>query len=249
MLDTYSCWGLKCSGSQKNKCSHLQKPWTKAINRFFPVVTLKKNGGITLESRVLTSSLLYVTVRKGSKIQELTVITGSATTAFWPVRWSILKHLLTCDLLSVSAGYARVVLALLAFYLMPCCPWPAVFCYLLSALLDSFDGHAARALNQCRHLQWLSWHWLFMPNGIPRTLSVLLCFLSATKFGAMLDMLTDRCATMCLLVNLSLLYPSYTFLFQLSMSLDIASHWLHLHRYAFPLQECWSSGSAGWFIY
>lgn len=53
---------------------------------------------------------------------------------------------------------------------------------------------------------------------------------SATKFGAMLDMLTDRCATMCLLVNLSLLYPSYTFLFQLSMSLDVASHWLHLHR-------------------
>lgn len=60
-----------------------------------------------------------------------------------------------------------------------------------------------------------------------RSLSV-----SATKFGAMLDMLTDRCATMCLLVNLSLLYPSYTFLFQLSMCLDIASHWLHLHRWA-----------------
>lgn len=51
-----------------------------------------------------------------------------------------------------------------------------------------------------------------------------------------MDMLTDRCATMCLLVNLSLLYPSYTFLFQISMSLDIASHWLHLHRYAFPLR-------------
>lgn len=96
-------------------------------------------------------------------------------------------------------GYARVVLAFLSFYLMPCCPWPAVFCYLLSALLDAFDGHAARALNQ------------------------------STKFGAMLDMLTDRCATMCLLVNLSLLYPAYTFLFQVSMCLDISSHWLHLH--------------------
>lgn len=47
----------------------------------------------------------------------------------------------------------------------------------------------------------------------------------------MMDMLTDRCATMCLLVNLSVLYPSYTFLFQVSMCLDIASHWLHLHRY------------------
>lgn len=51
-------------------------------------------------------------------------------------------------------------------------------------------------------------------------------------------MLTDRCATMCLLVNLSLLYPSYTFLFQLSMTLDVASHWLHLHRYAAPLRSC-----------
>uniref|UniRef100_A0A3B5LT14 CDP-diacylglycerol--inositol 3-phosphatidyltransferase n=1 Tax=Xiphophorus couchianus TaxID=32473 RepID=A0A3B5LT14_9TELE len=84
-------------------------------------------------------------------------------------------------------GYARVVLALLSFYLMPSSPWPAVFCYLLSALLDAFDGHAARALDQGTR---------------------------PTKFGAMMDMLTDRCATMCLL---------------LSMSLDITSHWLHLH--------------------
>ncbi|XP_055008487.1 CDP-diacylglycerol--inositol 3-phosphatidyltransferase isoform X2 [Boleophthalmus pectinirostris] len=82
---------------------------------------------------------------------------------------------------------------------MPYCPWPAVFCYLLSALLDAFDGHAARALGQ------------------------------STKFGAMMDMLTDRCATMCLLVNLSLIYPHYTFLFQVNMCLDISSHWLHLH--------------------
>lgn len=65
---------------------------------------------------------------------------------------------------------------------------------------------------------------------------VLWCFPLATKFGAMLDMLTDRCATMCLLVNLSLLYPSYTFLFQLSMCLDITSHWLHLHRYINPIK-------------
>ncbi|KAG8431148.1 hypothetical protein GDO86_019355 [Hymenochirus boettgeri] len=82
---------------------------------------------------------------------------------------------------------------------MPSSPIVASTFYLLSGLLDAFDGHAARLLNQ------------------------------GTKFGAMLDMLTDRCATMCLLVNLSLLYPSYTLLFQLSMSLDIASHWLHLH--------------------
>ncbi|KAL4836498.1 hypothetical protein H8958_022063 [Nasalis larvatus] len=53
--------------------------------------------------------------------------------------------------------------------------------------------------------------------------------LPGTRFGAMLDMLTDRCSTMCLLVNLALLYPRATLFFQLSMSLDVASHWLHLH--------------------
>ncbi|XP_030064682.1 CDP-diacylglycerol--inositol 3-phosphatidyltransferase [Microcaecilia unicolor] len=96
-------------------------------------------------------------------------------------------------------GYARILFAFVAFYFMPTCPLTASTFYLLSGLLDAFDGHAARALNQ------------------------------GTKFGAMLDMLTDRCATMCLLVNLSLLYPSYTILFQLSMTIDVASHWLHLH--------------------
>ncbi|KAL1769999.1 CDP-diacylglycerol-inositol 3-phosphatidyltransferase [Sigmodon hispidus] len=82
-------------------------------------------------------------------------------------------------------GYARIVFAIISFYFMPCCPFTASSFYLLSGLLDAFDGHAARALNQ------------------------------GTRFGAMLDMLTDRCSTMCL--------------FQLSMSLDVASHWLHLH--------------------
>merc|ERR1711936_306487 len=39
----------------------------------------------------------------------------------------------------------------------------------------------------------------------------------------------DRCATMCLLTTLSTFYPSFMFLFQLSMTIDIACHWLHLH--------------------
>lgn len=63
-------------------------------------------------------------------------------------RWASPSLILSL-LLVPAAGYSRVVLALLSFYLMPCCPWPAVFCYVLSALLDAFDGHAARALNQC----------------------------------------------------------------------------------------------------
>lgn len=51
----------------------------------------------------------------------------------------------------------------------------------------------------------------------------------ATKFGAMLDQLTDRCGTMGLLVTLSYFYPKYMFWFQLSMSIDIACHWFYLH--------------------
>jgi hypothetical protein len=54
-------------------------------------------------------------------------------------------------------------------------------------------------------------------------------FLLGTKFGAMLDMLTDRCATMCLLATLGSFYPSYLFVFQLVMIVDVSCHWIHLH--------------------
>ena len=45
----------------------------------------------------------------------------------------------------------------------------------------------------------------------------------------MLDMLTDRCATMCLLATLGTFYPSYIFVFQIVMVVDISCHWIHLH--------------------
>uniref|UniRef100_A0A1S4LEG0 CDP-diacylglycerol--inositol 3-phosphatidyltransferase n=1 Tax=Ixodes scapularis TaxID=6945 RepID=A0A1S4LEG0_IXOSC len=96
-------------------------------------------------------------------------------------------------------GYSRIVLALISFYFMPTHCLVASICYGVSAFLDCIDGHAARMFNQ------------------------------STKFGAMLDQLTDRCGTMCLLVVLASFYPRYSFLFMLSMSIDIASHWLHLH--------------------
>ncbi|KAM7427250.1 hypothetical protein ABFA07_021576 [Porites harrisoni] len=70
--------------------------------------------------------------------------------------------------------------------------------YLLSLLLDEFDGNAARYFNQC------------------------------TRFGSMLDMLTDRCVTTALLVILGLFYPKYIFIFQMLICLDIASHWIHV---------------------
>ncbi|XP_043478108.1 CDP-diacylglycerol--inositol 3-phosphatidyltransferase [Leptopilina heterotoma] len=96
-------------------------------------------------------------------------------------------------------GYGRVILALISFYFMPTNHIIASWCYITSALLDAFDGHAARYFNQ------------------------------STKFGAILDQLTDRCGTMCLLVTLSHFYPAYTFWFQLSMAIDIACHWIFLH--------------------
>lgn len=96
-------------------------------------------------------------------------------------------------------GFARVILALISFYFMPTNYIIAIWCYVISALLDAVDGHAARYFNQ------------------------------STKFGGMLDQLTDRVGTMCLLVNLSMFYPSYAFWFQLSMAIDISCHWIYLH--------------------
>jgi len=96
-------------------------------------------------------------------------------------------------------GYARILLLLASLPFMLSDPWTTAGLYMLSALLDAFDGHAARLLNQC------------------------------TKFGAMLDQLTDRAATSMLLMALSVLYPKYIIWFQLSMGLDIVAHWLHLH--------------------
>ncbi|XP_066031065.1 CDP-diacylglycerol--inositol 3-phosphatidyltransferase isoform X2 [Chamaea fasciata] len=50
-----------------------------------------------------------------------------------------------------------------------------------------------------------------------------------SRFGAMLDMLTDRLSSLCLLLNLALLEPRWAPLLQLCSALDLASHWLHMH--------------------
>lgn len=96
-------------------------------------------------------------------------------------------------------GYARIVLALVSFWFMPTNYVVAVICYVVSALLDAIDGHAARHYNQ------------------------------STKFGAMLDQLTDRCGTLGLVMVLAQFYPKYTFLWILSACIDIACHWIFLH--------------------
>jgi len=94
-------------------------------------------------------------------------------------------------------GYARVILLCLAYRFMITDYSTTVLLYALSAILDAFDGWAARALNQC------------------------------SKFGAILDMLTDRVATTSLIMCLGHFYPRHMIWFQLWVMLDISSHWAH----------------------
>merc|ERR1712012_988983 len=75
-------------------------------------------------------------------------------------------------------GYSRIVLALFSLWLMPSNYALAAFLYLLSGLLDALDGYAARRLGQ------------------------------GSRFGGMLDLITDMCNTMNLLTTLSNFYPN-----------------------------------------
>lgn len=49
---------------------------------------------------------------------------------------------------SIVAGYARIVLAIVAFLFMPTNYIIASWCYIISAFLDVFDGYFARKFNQ-----------------------------------------------------------------------------------------------------
>ncbi|KAI3384636.1 hypothetical protein SNEBB_009383, partial [Seison nebaliae] len=99
-------------------------------------------------------------------------------------------------------GFLRIILLFVSFYFMSHSPDLAITFYLVSGFLDSIDGYAARYFQQ------------------------------GTRFGAMLDMLTDRCATLCLSMYLCSIYPKWMFVIQLTAALDIASHWLHQYSAA-----------------
>jgi len=96
-------------------------------------------------------------------------------------------------------GYSRIVLAFASLYYMPLHPRTCSLLYSVSCLLDALDGYAARYFEQ------------------------------STKFGAVLDMVTDRCTTACLLVFLSSAWPRWALLFQGLISLDLASHYIHMY--------------------
>ncbi|PFH50654.1 hypothetical protein AMATHDRAFT_60612 [Amanita thiersii Skay4041] len=96
-------------------------------------------------------------------------------------------------------GYTRVLLAGLSLHFMSYHPKYCTLLYVISCLLDAVDGQAARALGQ------------------------------TSKFGAVLDMVTDRCTTSCLLCYLSSAYPDYAILFQFLIALDFSSHYMHMY--------------------
>ena len=71
-------------------------------------------------------------------------------------------------------------------------------CYSCSQLLDAIDGFAARKLNQC------------------------------SKFGACLDMISDRTSCSTIYMLLATIYPEpiFSYCFLMCMVLDFGSHYL-----------------------
>ncbi|KAJ1722124.1 phosphatidylinositol synthase 1 (CDP-alcohol phosphatidyltransferase1) [Coemansia erecta] len=97
-------------------------------------------------------------------------------------------------------GYSRVFLTAVAGYSMFASrPVLMTVSYALSELLDAADGHYARKLNQC------------------------------SKFGEVLDMVTDRCTTTILLTYLTHLYPMFAVPFAFLVSLDVSSHYMQMY--------------------
>ncbi|CAN6481954.1 unnamed protein product [Victoria cruziana] len=96
-------------------------------------------------------------------------------------------------------GYIRIIANCIAF--AHCFSDKKVFAalYFVSFVCDELDGRFARMFNQ------------------------------ASTFGAVLDMVTDRVSTACLLVVLSHFYrPCFGFFLSL-LALDISSHWLQMY--------------------
>ncbi|KAK5997839.1 Phosphatidylinositol synthase [Cladobotryum mycophilum] len=68
---------------------------------------------------------------------------------------------------------------------------------------------------------------LFWPNIIDGYTARI--FNQGTQFGAVLDMVTDRCTTSCLLVFLSTAMPRWAIVFQGLIALDFASHYMQMY--------------------
>ncbi|QLL34301.1 hypothetical protein HG536_0G01600 [Torulaspora globosa] len=96
-------------------------------------------------------------------------------------------------------GYLRVATAVVSLFSMREHPVFTSCVYGVSCLLDAVDGTMARKYNQ------------------------------VSRVGAVLDMVTDRCATASLTCFLAVVYPQWCVVFQLLISLDLASHYMHMY--------------------
>jgi CDP-diacylglycerol--inositol 3-phosphatidyltransferase len=97
-------------------------------------------------------------------------------------------------------GYARISFMVLSFYFALTDYKLTLMFYLMAFGGDVVDGYVARACGQ------------------------------SSRFGGVLDMVTDRVSTLGFLFMLSHLYPEWKFAFVLLVSLDIFSHWFHVMR-------------------
>jgi CDP-diacylglycerol--inositol 3-phosphatidyltransferase len=82
---------------------------------------------------------------------------------------------------------------------------------------------------------------LYLPNiiGYIRVLLSIYSFYiynTASKFGAVLDMVTDRFSTAALVLILSHFYPKYILGFQILNILDFVSHWTRMYSGNFNLK-------------
>eukprot|EP01013_Petalomonas_cantuscygni_P017388 TRINITY_DN34542_c0_g1_i1.p1 TRINITY_DN34542_c0_g1~~TRINITY_DN34542_c0_g1_i1.p1 ORF type:complete len:217 (-),score=45.65 TRINITY_DN34542_c0_g1_i1:385-1035(-) len=116
-------------------------------------------------------------------------------------------------------GYARVVLAIASFYVAFSSPLLFVIFYMTSFLLDAADGYAARTLHQ------------------------------SSRFGAVLDMVTDRMATAGFVLILSHLppynQPTPRFLLLCANALDLCSHWYQMYA-SLASQRTSHKGGSTW---
>jgi CDP-diacylglycerol--inositol 3-phosphatidyltransferase len=115
-------------------------------------------------------------------------------------------------------GYVRVITGILSIYYALECPPTAFALYTVSYALDAVDGVAARKLGQ------------------------------TSRWGALLDMLTDRACTAALLsiralqewklaeitaLKTSGVVSNWWTVYIFLMVLDVVSHWAQMYRYAY----------------
>ena len=99
-------------------------------------------------------------------------------------------------------GYGRIALTITAVYYAFSCWKTFVVCYSVGAILDLFDGMAARHFGQ------------------------------SSRFGAVLDMVTDRVGTNMLYIVLTALRPDLFFWFAMLAGADYSSHWAQMYASA-----------------